>query len=124
MPKHKSKSKTRDADIFAQAYDELTARIKDRQFKASDLIHLATVGMEIAETYVGLSGPQKRDLVVRLVERLIQDYAPEESQELLLSSTQLLLPSIIDQIVAASKGQLGLNLDQLIKSGGCGCFGK
>lgn len=113
----------RNVDIFTQAYDKIKSQIEGRTFKASDLIHFATIAMQIVETYPSLSGPAKKDLVVRLAVRLVEDFVPDEQKQALLDAINLLLPAVIDQIVAATKGQLGINIENFFKTR-CSCIGK
>ena len=104
-------------DVFDKAYAAVQRKIKDRKFTAADVVPFAVLGMQVVEK-LEVSGPEKKDLVVRLAQRLVQDYVPEEEQDNIELAVSTLLPGAIDQIVAASKGQLNLNLGSLK-----GCFG-
>ena len=105
-------------DVFDQAYDQVTQQIKSRQFRAADIVPFAVLAMQIVEKFPNLSGPDKKDLVIRLAQRLVDDYVPQKEEEIVRAAVDALLPAVIDQIVAASKGQLKLNLAKVR-----GCFG-
>ena len=118
MPK--SKSKPRSVTLFEQVYEAIIAEIDERDFTAADLMHFATLAIQLVDKYPELSGPAKKDMVVRLAERIVQDYVPEEEKDTVLAAVRLLLPGIIDTVIAATKGQLGINLKKKLNS--CSCF--
>lgn len=120
MPK-KTKSRAVGQDVFEQAYDAIREQIDLKTFKAADLLKFATLAMRLAEKYPQLSGPDKKDLVIRLAKRLVSEIPDLAADDLsvLESAIELVLPSAIDYIIAASKGQLDLNV---VKQQFSGCF--
>lgn len=106
-------------------YNKLSAELENREFKKADLTHYAALSMQEVENY-NLSGPQKKEVVLRVAERIVENHAPEEERSAILDAVQSFLPGAIDQLAAAAKGQLKINLDRLFKDGcaSCSCFGK
>ena len=120
MPK-KTKSRAVSQDIFDETYDAIKAQIDLKTFKAADLVKFAALAMRLVEKYPQLSGPDKKDLVVRLATRLVSEIpnlAPDDLAAIEAAIT-LVLPPAIDYIIAASKGQLDLNV---VKQEFSGCF--
>ena len=68
--------------------------------------------MGLVERQKQLSGPQKKQAVIDVVNRLV-DEIPAEAEEkaAIMSAIQLLLPSLIDTIVSVSLGELDINGD-------------
>lgn len=110
----------RSNDAADKAYTNVIKLFKKENFSLADLAHVATLAMAEVEKFPQLSGPDKKRAVLRIVENVIDIYAPEDQQELIKAAALQLLPGIIEQIIAASKGQLDLN--KITKS--CSCFGK
>ena len=110
MPK-KGKSRAASQDIFDETYDAIKAQIDLKTFKSTDLLKFATLAMNLVEKFPQLSGPEKKDLVLRLANRVATEIPHLDEGELaaLQSGIDLVLPAAIDYIVAASKGQLDLN---------------
>lgn len=110
MPK-KSKSRAVSQDIFDETYDAIKAQIDLKTFKAADVVKFAALAMRLVEKYPQLSGPEKKDLVVRLATQLVAEIPNLSPDDLaaLEAAVSLILPPAIDYIIAASKGQLDLN---------------
>lgn len=132
MPsKSKSKSKRSTAvvadPIFDACYERLKARVNGEDFSSSDIIIFAVQGMQVVERYPQLTGPEKKQYVIRLAKRIVNDLSKIEESEraALLLAIDMLLPSMIDQVVAASRGQLDLNkIGKRCGSFWRGCCGK
>lgn len=134
MPsKSKSKSKSKRSTvavpdpIFEMCYERLKARINGDDFSSSDIIIFAVQGMQVVERYPQLTGPEKKQYVIRLAKRIVNDLAKieEVDRAALLLAIDMLLPSMIDQVVAASRGQLDLNkIGKRCGSFWRGCCGK
>ncbi len=121
MPK---KSRDASPQLLDEVYDSIKQQIDLKTFQAKDLVHFATLAMRLVEGYPQLSGPEKKNLVIQLANRLVAEI-PNISQEdlaIFQSAISLILPSAIDYIIAASKGQLDLNITLPPELSGCfGC---
>ena len=101
-------------------YDQVRATFTGRVSVAS-VLNIATYTMAAVEKLGGMSGPQKKDSVVHVIARLVGELpADQEDREAIQAAVRLLLPSIIDTIVSATKGQIDINANQSKKLGCCG----
>lgn len=109
-------------DTFAQVYEKIKHMIVNTTFTSANWISLVVMAMELVEALPKLKGVEKRNLVVDLVTRLVQEVPmPEHDRILLTSLLQSALPAIIDTIVQGSLGQLAINLAQ---DAAASCFAK
>lgn len=112
-------------NFFQSSYNKLVQSIKGQQLNAATAIIFVTRAMQIIEESKSLSGPEKKQIVLDLIVKLITETPMKDEPKALLLS--LPYSSIIDQIVAATKNQLKINevVDEVKKQGkACGCFGK
>lgn len=116
-----SSSASGGASDLGKVYDRIRASIVG-PVNAANVITIVMQAIRAVESVAGLSGPEKRDAVVRLVSRLLGEipFPNEEARQATVQAAELLLPTLIDGLVAASKGQLGINLSKALK-GCCSC---
>lgn len=112
------------ADFFTTSYNTLVQAVKNQPLNADTMINVVTKAMQIVETAQSMTGPEKKQAVIALITKLINDSASLSAD---VKTALLALPysTIIDTIVAATKSQFAINLENAIESkcGGCGCFG-
>lgn len=100
-------------ETFVQVYDKIKQMILNKTFTSANWISLVVMAMELVEALPKLKGVEKRNLVVDLVTRLVQEVPmPEHDRILLTSLLASSLPPIIDTIVQGSLGQLAINVVQ------------
>lgn len=99
-------------DIFEEAYNAIKKQIDIKKFRATQVITFTALAMRLVERYPTLTGPEKKDLVIRLATRLVSEIPKlkEEDKAALDLMIQMALPSAIDHLIAASKGELELNV--------------
>lgn len=95
-------------ELFAQAYELVKSQISNKRLRSQDILPFAVLAMQIVEKFK-ISGPKKKELVVQLALQLVEDFVSEKNKANMKFAVKTLLPPTIDQIVAASKGQLDLN---------------
>lgn len=108
-----------------QLYDKFIASVKNQPLNATTAITFVTRAMQLVEGDEILSGPEKKQAVIDLITRLINETPLGAEEKALL----LALPygSIIDHVVAATKNQIKINgvvAKVEDKAKACGCFGK
>jgi hypothetical protein len=99
--------------------DALYGQVKDRiilkDVKPSNVMIMLTYGMTAVEKQKGLTGPEKKEVVVHLVRRLVGEIPGDDEDKVALqAAVELLLPPLIDTLVAASRGKLDLNKDGVV----------
>ena len=93
-----------------QIYDRVKASIAAKRISVANVTIMLTMAMVEVEKVATLTGPQKKELVIHVVSRLVDEIpAEQEDKAAITAAVALFMPSIIDAIVAASKGQFGLN---------------
>jgi hypothetical protein len=94
---------------FENCFQDIKSRI-DETPNAENIVLIIVRVIEIVETYVGLSGMQKKNMVIQLTIRLIDDSPANESvQKVLMIIVRNTGHQIIDSVVFASKGKLAVN---------------
>lgn len=111
-------NKRENGDSRPEASDDLYDAVKERflsgKVKPTNIINIITFVMTLVERKQGLSGPEKKELVISLVEHFLAEATKGSSDEeklALQAAVQLLLPPMIDSIVSATRGQLDINRD-------------
>lgn len=111
------------ANFFQQSYDELVKTVKNQPLNALTAINFVTKAMQIVEKGKDLNGPEKKQLVIDLIIKLINETPLDDA----LKANLRALPysAIIDTIVAATKSQLKINdvVADMKEGKACGCFG-
>jgi hypothetical protein len=79
--------------------------VKDKQITIVNVIEIVIEIMQFIEKYPDLDGVSKKTCVINVITLLVS----KDDNETLTEFTQLLLPSIIDVIIAASNNLLQLN---------------
>jgi len=96
-------------------YDGLKKSLVLEELKASNVVGSITHVMTFVEKQKGLTGSEKKEAVVRLIERLVGEIPGDGEDKLALqSAVQIFLSPTIDIIVAAVRGQLDLNKDGVV----------
>lgn len=99
-------------------YEQIRRKINLEKFSAADAVNLITTAMVAAEKVGGMTGPEKKGTVLHLLERLIAEIpVSNENKAAIQLAVATLAPGIIDTIVAASRGQVVINLRK--KCAGC-----
>lgn len=98
--------------IFEELYSLAKWALNEKEgvISITNVINLVTSTMESAERFRDISGPQKKEVVVNVLDKLVEEIpATQDDKPAIQYSIKLLLPNIIDSIVSATKGQLDLN---------------
>ena len=103
--------------IVDALYDQIKERIVLKDIKASNAMLLLTFTMAAVEKQKQLSGPEKKEVVVSLVGRLVGEIPGDIEDKLALqAAVELILPPLIDTLVAATRGKLDLNKDGVVSA--------
>lgn len=77
----------------------------DDGFQFKDIMDAVPTAMEIVGGFQGLTGPQKKEKVLQIVDRLLDKTDLPGPDWLTKKAIMWFLPSVIDKLVAAAKGQ-------------------
>jgi len=107
--------------IFNILYKEVLSTIHKDSLGVSDLIPIATKIMELVQAQPRLSGSNKKELVLSIINKIIisSGLVPPESQLMCQTITSTVLPIAIDTIVNAYQGKI--NLSKPSESGKTNC---
>lgn len=84
--------------------------ITDKKLDLGLVIQWGSIIMQAVEKYPELSGADKKDLVIIVLKRLVEEFDIGESEgEIIDILIDNAMPIVIDLVVSASKGELGLN---------------
>ena len=91
-------------------YNQIKQSIVAEQLNQASIILIATNAMVLVERVPGLTGLERKELVLQVLRKLIGDLVtdPAAAAALLLVVNNV-LPTAIDQIVAATNGKLDIN---------------
>jgi len=91
----------------------------DGPVTVANLTLLIGTAMKAAEKLSGLSGPDKKELVLISLGRFVSEFADEQQAPAIRAAFDLLAPGMIDLLVSAAKGQLGLSVRRRFKAKCC-----
>lgn len=95
--------------IFEQCYMELKDKL-DAKLNFGNFIAFIVTTMELVETYKTLNGLQKKQLVLFVCDRVVEESEyPEDLKDNIQTVIKNIGPNIIDALIIASKGKLILN---------------
>ena len=110
--------------LFAVSLRKLQGKIGDTEINAQTIIKVLRFAMEVVEAAPNFKGPAQRDLAIKLVRQIVIE-APisDEKEKLLLDMIdQGILANTIELVVAASKGNLDINMVVAVATGCCKLF--
>lgn len=95
-----------DDPLFTIVYNKVKKAVKNKKITSANVIILVTLCMQIVAKIPDLAGGQKRDLVIKLITKLVLELEMEEDERAAIQILlQTSLPFTIDALIAASKQQ-------------------
>lgn len=93
--------------IAANLYDTVRG-VYDERASVSSLIKMVTIAMKLVDGYKDLTGAQKKQIVTSIISRISTELVKDEktSSEVKLF-IETILPTMIDVIIDAARGELG-----------------
>jgi hypothetical protein len=105
------------ASRFNTIYDKLKAIIHEKEVSASNIMSIVASAMRIVDSFGDLSGPQKKEIVIGLIKKIVDDLplkvGDKDSIQAFIDFT---LPTVIDNIISATKGKFFNMAKDKIKS--------
>jgi len=96
-----------EQQAFDRIYNAVRASIVDKKLTGGRVTIMITTAMTAVERLGNLSGPEKKDLVLHVLDRIVDEIPVDESEKDAIRAALALAPVVIDSIVSAAKGQLG-----------------
>jgi hypothetical protein len=97
-------------NVTEKLYEDLKRIVGDENLSHSNVISILLSLMQVVEHYV-ISGVQKKTLVLRALDRLIEDqFDDKQEADKMKLLVQLTLPTVIDTIVSIDKKSLQINV--------------
>lgn len=103
-------------------YNEVVESIETESIGLDDLMALVSSTIVVVQKYKGLTGGQKKGIVVQVMTNIVNDsgLVPEKYANEANMFLKIALPPAIDTLVGAYKN----HIDFKEIAEGCGCFGK
>ena len=94
-------------DKMEQLYTYVKSTLGSQKITATSIIVIANSLMQIIEKYEGLTGNQKKMLVIDTIKRVINETMDDEIERMnLIVIADMTLPTVIDTLVSAINGDL------------------
>jgi hypothetical protein len=88
-------------------YDEVKGSIVNKQFGISNVMVLVAIAMQVAEKNKTLNGPEKKEIVLKVLKRLILEIPMSDRDRMMMDSIiEVALGKAIDYIIMAANGEL------------------
>jgi hypothetical protein len=97
-------------------YETLTYIIDKNELSTTNTVLISTNLMQIVEKYPGITGPQKKDLVIHVLKRFVIDHLNGENKQAMLLFIDAFLPSVIDTIISVDKKELAIKIRKGFKA--------
>ena len=106
-----------DNTLVRQVFNKVVESIHTRKFDASTAIRMILTVMAAAEKVKNLTGAQKKELVVDVIDMIINDsgLVKPEDREIMSMLIQQVGPSVIEVAIDASHGIGNLNIGKIKK---------
>jgi hypothetical protein len=92
-----------DVDSLTRCYDEIKNKYLKDGVQKTDLPPIVTRLMMEAAKFKKLKGAEKRELVIAIVEKIIEDIEPGEKDTEFEMVLKMLVPSMVDSFAALLK---------------------
>lgn len=111
-------------ELYDLAYDRFKKLTEGRKIDAGNIIVFVTLAMEIANQFTEFQGFEKKELVLELMDRLVDEMPmDEEDRQIIQTHFKVTLERTIDILISAAGGRLELG-DEVSQPVGCfPCFG-
>jgi len=100
--------------------------VHNEKVTPTNIIVIATELMQIVEKYTGLTGPQKKMLVINVIKKVVNSQIDsQETRNALNTIIDFTLPTVIDNLVDAINGNIKFNKEKVqsfFKKYICCCF--
>lgn len=90
-------------------YEQLKKIVQNKTINSSNIIQIATVAMQLIQQYMNIPGAQKKQIVMDVVSRLINEIQMNESdRDILRSIVSMTLDKTIDLVIGIANGDIDI----------------
>lgn len=125
-PIYKPKDVAEVNALVTSIYDQVRASIVNKQFGMNNIMSLVTIVMQAVGQAVALTGPEKKEVAMQVIRKLIAEIPlPDSERETISAIIEGTVSKAIDFIIMAANGQLdfGKMAEQFKTTFAC-CFKK
>ena len=97
---------------FDTCYTKVNELIEGKMFDESNWLDLVTIVMEVVEEIDTLSGPEKKQLAMKIIEDVLSKHI---TNEYLMNFIRVSVSSAIDKIVDAVNNKFNINTGKISK---------
>ena len=88
--------------------------VHNEKITPTNIIVIATELMQIVEKYKGLTGSQKKMLIVNVIKKIVNNQTDSDETRIALNTIiDLTLPVVIDNLVSAMNGEIKFNKEKV-----------
>lgn len=105
-------------------YGELKEIVGERTVDRENIVEIALALMKLVEHYPDLKGPQKKQLIIHVLNTFIADTVADPTEaELIEGIVKFTLPALIDTVVSIDKKEVQVKVRKGIRKllSCCGC---
>ena len=106
---------TLDLNQINSLYDSLKDIVNGSDITTDSIVDITINLMQIVEKYPKIKGFQKKSLVLHVLKKFINEHLDGKNSELILSFVNIILPSIIDSIIAVDGKKIVIHARSLFK---------
>lgn len=120
--RHQPKDAAQVTALTDQIHEEVRASIVNKKFGPNNIIVLVTIVMQIVEKLGALTGPEKKEVAISVISRLIMEIPMGENDRATIKMiVDTTLSKTIDYIIMAANGELdfGAMAEQVKKIFSC-----
>lgn len=110
-------------ELVDNGYTAISHLFKSGKFNIVTITPAVAILMRLMETYPTLTGVEKKRLVIAILQKAVEESGlSDEEKVVTLMVVDQVVPDVIDLVVSAAKGNLGLNIKESCNA--FSCFGK
>lgn len=99
-------------------YNELIKIMKLNTISHSNIIEICILLMKSVENYKGLVGEEKKEMVIYVIKKFINNTTYIDDKSSLLHVIDITLPILIDTVIGLDKNEIKIAMEKTIKK----CF--
>lgn len=104
-------------NLFVTVYDEIDRMISKETINSGNIVNILIYTMQTVELLKNIKGNQKKDLVMKIINKIIDKNVLDElEQKNLKFLAEMTLPSLIDTFISIDKKKLIIKSKKMFKN--------